>query len=174
MDKIKALKYIQKNFPDIEVSEIGTDGLLLSGDKKEVKKAMEDVLKKFNISYDNVEFKEAQVDMMEVYRRLAKACEIAYKEIDTKLKNTEYGSIEGYVDWEINQDESDPKVEKIFLDATKKAASKIEIPENFCDVVEAADLEEIDPYLKLKNYNKEFMDEILSEIAQYFDCDYNY
>jgi len=118
--------------------------------------------------------RESNFGLIDVYKNLAKACEIAYKEIDAKLENTKYGSIEGYVDWEINHDESDPKVEKIFLNATKKAASKIEIPENFCDVVEATDLEEIEPYLKLKNYNREFMDEILSEIAQYFDCDYNY
>jgi len=58
LEKVKAIKFIKRKFPRLEVEEYATDGILLRGDEKIVKKAVEEISKNFNISNDNIDFKE--------------------------------------------------------------------------------------------------------------------
>ena len=56
LDKIRAIKYIKQNYNNIEVEEIGNDGLKIIGDEKTIAKVVKDLANKYHISNDNIEY----------------------------------------------------------------------------------------------------------------------
>jgi len=107
-----------------------------------------------------------------VLKVLANATEKAYVTIEDKIKKLGYNSIDDYVAYEENNN-VDPKVEKIFVNVIEKIVEGIKIPEKYCDVPEWASLDDIKPFLNLKKYNEDFMEVVLDEICSYFGCESN-
>jgi putative transposon-encoded protein len=111
-------------------------------------------------------------DLKDILKLLAKATEEAYIEFEQEIKKIGYNSLDDYEEYEENND-LDPKVEKIFLKIVEKVANSIKIPKRYCDVTEWVELDDIKPFIKLKNYNETYMEVILDEICSYFGCDSN-
>jgi len=175
LQKIKALDYINKKYKKIEVSEIGDDGLLLKGKEKDVKKAVDDLMKKFGISFDNIDFvNESEIGYEDVIKMLANATVNVYVQLEKGIKKFGYNSMEDYIKYEEEKDEADPKVEDLFYNLVRKEVKKINIPEEFCDVPEWIEFNDIKNYIN-KKYNKDILEEILYEISENLDgCSSNY